>query len=93
MNKKQAKDCLSELARYGYVLLSRHCKKRMHKRNVTIDDILNVLFWGTVVKVTHNHKKQNFECEITGTDIDGDELGFIAAIQEDCENIKCITVY
>lgn len=93
MTKNEATDCIRELARYGYVITSSHCRKRMKKRNVIIDDIMRVLFWGEVIKVTYNKPHCNYECKIVGSDIDGEELSFIAAIHEDCGSVKCITVY
>jgi hypothetical protein len=65
----------------------------MDERQVTMDDILHVLMWGDVVKLEQDIEHHNWKCTVRGTDIDGDELFFVAAIDEDEHSVLCITVY
>ena len=92
MNKNQAKTLLRHFAP-GCIKLSKHCRKRMLERNVTMDDILYVLMWGDVIEIKENIECQNWECKVKGTDTDGNELFFLAALNEHERSVLCITVY
>lgn len=93
MTKNEVRDCLREFATMGCFQPTKHCRKRMLKRQVTTDDVLYVLMWGNVTKVKYNEDKKNYECKVEGADIDGDPLVFVAAIYKDCHTVRCITVY
>lgn len=74
-------------------MLSGHCKERMLERNVTTDDILNVLIWGNLKESQANDNDQEFKCKLTGNDTEGDDLTIrvVVSIKED--SVICITVY
>jgi hypothetical protein len=65
----------------------------MNERNVTMDDILYVTMWGDIVDLIEDPEHQNWTCTVKGTDIDGNELVFVAAIDEEEGSVLCITVY
>ncbi len=93
MNIPQAKILIREFARTGFIKTTRHCVERMNKRDVTTEDILNLLMWGEVIELKENKELQNWECKIMGKDLEGEELTFVAAICEEEASILCITVY
>ncbi|MBW1764938.1 MAG: DUF4258 domain-containing protein [Deltaproteobacteria bacterium] len=91
MNKDQAKTYLRRYADYG-IRLSKHCRKRMADRDVTVDDILNVIHWGEITELKGDEEYGNWECTVKGIDIDGEELVFVAAIDENDASVLCISV-
>ncbi|NWH06688.1 DUF4258 domain-containing protein [Desulfobacter latus] len=93
MTVDEIKKCLRDFARYGCFQQSKHCRERMQERQVTIDDALNVLLWGQVSEIEYNEMNDNWQCKVTGTDIDGENLVFIAGVWEHCHTVRCITVY
>jgi len=90
MNKDEAKDVLKTYSKIN-IDLTRHCRDRMFERDVTVEDLRYVIEWGEVVEVEESPEFGDCKCKIRGTDIDGDELVFIAAISEDI--VLCITVF
>ena len=93
MNIPQAKTLLRGFAKTGFIQTSQHCRDRMKARDVTTEDILNVLMWGKVSELEENKEFQNWECVVEGKDLDGEKLTFVAAISEEENSILCITVY
>jgi hypothetical protein len=77
----------------GEIILLKHCKERMSRRGVSIDDMLYVINWGKIKDLQWDNERQNFKCKFEGTDVDGDELVLIAAIDKDRNEIICITIY
>jgi len=77
---------------HGNIIISKHCSAQMEKRNVTTDDILNVLIWGKIIEIEKNTQHDNWEIEVEGQDFDGDQLTVHAAANED-ERTIIITVY
>lgn len=65
----------------------------MLERNVTIDDILYVIMWGEIEELRENKEHHNWTCKVTGTDTDGYELSFVAALNEEEGSVVCITVH
>ena len=65
----------------------------MLDRNVTMDDLLHVLMWGEVIELEEDPEYGNWKCKVKGTDTDGEELVFLAGINEDENSVLCITVY
>lgn len=93
MTEDEIKECLREFAGTGCFQQTKHCRERMRERQITIDDVLNVLLWGKVSGIEYNKKHKSWQCKVTGKDIEGDKLVFIAGIYEDCRAIRCITVF
>lgn len=91
MNKEQARTLLRYFAP-AMIRLTRHCRKRMRERDVSMDDILSVLNWGKITDLKWNEECQNWECTIEGKDTDGEDLIFVAAIDEEDRSVLCITV-
>jgi len=92
MNKGQAKTLLRHYAP-GCIKFSNHCRDRMIERNVTVDDILYVIMWGDVVELEKDEEHQNWKCKVQGVDVDGNELAFVTAIDENEHSVLCITVF
>lgn len=92
MNKDQARELIRRFANQRCVAFSRHCSKRMRQRSVTSDDFLHVLMWGTVESVEFNSDSGQWNCEVQGDDIDGDDLTLHIAIDKDEGQVVCITV-
>ena len=93
MTADEIKRCLRELAQHGCIQPSKHCRERMAERQVQMDDALHVLLWGEVSEVNYNEEHDSWQCKVSGTDIDGDDLVFIAGVYEHCHTVRCITVY
>jgi len=93
MTKEDVKKCLREYAQYGCIQPSNHCREKMEERNINMDDIFNVLFWGEVETVDYNPDHDSWNCRVSGEDIDGEKLVFIAGIYGSCQTIRCITVF
>lgn len=93
MNKKQAKDCLRDFLKTGCIQPTRHCRESMKKRNVNMDDILNVVFWGKIEELKYDSDHDSWNCRLKGKDIEGEPLVFVAAIYENCHIVRCITVF
>ena len=91
MNSDEAKNILRDISRFGDILLTRHCKKRMQQRNIFMDDILNVLMWGSVENIIHV-EDDRWECTVNGHDLEEDELTCIVNFFEETKAL-CITVY
>ncbi len=91
MKKVEAREVLRDIARFGTVGLSDHCRERMKDRNVDMDDILQVLLWGEITDI-ERADSDAWRCTVKGNDIEGDELTFIAALNTRTR-LVCITVY
>lgn len=93
MNKEQAQAYIKRLANQGCVGFSNHCSDQMMDRNVTTDDFLQVLMWGEVLSVKKNPKTGHWKCKIKGSDIDGDDLILLLAVDDYEEMVICVTVF
>jgi hypothetical protein len=91
MNRSEAEKRLREVARFGTIGLSKHCRKRMEERNVSMDDIVNVLSWGVITDI-EDVEDDALKCEVKGTDIEGDDLTFVAILST-ADNVVCVTVF
>lgn len=65
----------------------------MIERDVTMNDILQVLMWGEVVEIEEDPEFGNWKCKVKGKDTDGNELFFLASISNDERSVTCITIY
>ena len=90
MDKEEARDILKAYSRIG-IDLTRHCRERMIERNVTVEDLRFIIEWGKITEIEESPQFDSCKCKIHGTDIDGEDLTFIAAISE--KIILCITVF
>jgi hypothetical protein len=92
MNKKDAKSFLKRVAPHC-INITSHCKKSMAKRDVGALDILHVIMWGTVIEVKWDAEFENWNCKVTGKDIEKEDLTIILGICEDTNIVQCITVF
>lgn len=92
MTKEEARSKLREIARFGWIATSTHCRERMRKRGVSLEDIENVLLWGDVTEVVWESEYQSFKATIQGQDFDEVDLTLVVAFV-DQNRILCITVY
>jgi len=92
MEKADIAETLQNIARFGKILIRRpYCLERMEERNVNMDDIENVLIWGTVEEIEKT-ETGTWKCVVKGNDIDGDELICVAILLTET-NALCITVF
>lgn len=84
---------MRRIAQSERVTISRHCRQRMLKRGISMDDILNALFWGEIIHVEHDPERHEWQVEVKGNDLDGDELVFHGAFYDLDDDVICITVY
>lgn len=71
---------------------TRHAEDRMAERNVTADDVLNVLRRGMVTSSTWNDTFKNCIYEVTGCDCDLAPLAVVVSLQPSRCRISLITV-
>ena len=65
----------------------------MYARDVTTEDILNVLMWGEIIELKEDTEYENWKCKVKGQDLDNEDLTFVAAIDKSENSILCITVF
>ena len=66
---------------YGTVAYTDHAKERMRQREFTTQDIQYVLETGTYSKGFWEAQTQNHEANVSGWDLDGQELELALAIE------------
>ncbi len=93
MKKKDVKSFLKRIAQSERIVLSKHCRRRMAQRGISAEDIMNALFWGDVTDVKHDPGYSEWHVEVTGADLEGDELSFHGAFYDLDDDVLCITVY
>ena len=93
MTKDEIKNCLRDFAQFGCFQQSKHCRERMLERQITTDDVLNIFLWGKITEIQYNKEHDSWQCKVTGKDIEGEDLVFVAGIYEHCHTVRCITVY
>ena len=91
MDRTRAKATLRDIARFKTIGLSKHCRNRMAERNVSMEDIVHVLMWGTITDI-ETVDPGRWRCTVTGEDLDGDALVLVAALDA-ANEAACITVY
>jgi hypothetical protein len=90
VNKDELKDILKSYSKIN-TDLTRHCRERMFERNVTVEDLRFIIEWGEIVEVEESPRFGDCKCKLQGTDIDGNELTFVAVVGEGI--VLCITVF
>jgi len=82
--------CLNE----GRITWHGHIKERMNERDISIQDVINIIDYGEIKgEPKYSEKYQNYRYTITGHDIDGRRRTLIISIEEDDEMLELITVY
>jgi hypothetical protein len=93
MDEEQAKRRIRQFIDEGCFCFSRHCSERMGERNVSSDDLLNVLLKGAIQKIELNANSGHWVSDVVGHDIDGEGLTVKVAIDEVGQQLICITVF
>ena len=81
------------LLRRGLGALSfvRHVRERARERNVDERDVEHVLMNGSVGEPTRDERHGNWRFRVTGTDVDGEDLTVIVALNPAWERLTIIT--
>ncbi|MBM4300249.1 MAG: DUF4258 domain-containing protein [Deltaproteobacteria bacterium] len=72
---------------------TRHCKERMEQRNVQMDDILHLLFWGTVELGQESGDAERNVFRVSGADIEGEPLVAVIEVILEENRLNCISVF
>ena len=66
----------------------------MDQRNVSIQDVINIIDFGEInEEPKYSEKYQNYRYIITGRDIDGRKRTLVIAITEEDEMLELVTVH
>jgi hypothetical protein len=65
----------------------------MLERNVQMDDILHLLFWGSVEHGREPDDKSENVFRVTGKDIEGEYLSVVIQIVDEDNRLNCISVF
>ena len=79
------------LERAGRVIPSRHFWERGRKRHFDISDAIKVLTEATEAKTVWNEKSQSWNYDMTGKDMERNELTVRLAITEDQKGVILVT--
>lgn len=71
---------------------TRHSEERMVERNVTADDVINVLRCGMVTSSSWNETYKNCAYTVTGLDCDRVPLAIVVALQPSRCRVTLVTV-
>lgn len=91
MTPEKAREFIREYARFKDVGLGKHCREQMFERGVTMTDVMQVLMWGRIEELKPDDGR--WKCKISGEDVDGELLVFIASFCMKEKYIHCITVF
>jgi hypothetical protein len=93
MDAEQVKRLVRQVAKSGWLRTTDHCRRRMAERNVTMEDMLQVLLWGEVHELKASQDRQNWECLVRGFDLEKEPLAVKVAVLENDFALLCITVH
>ena len=77
----------------GLVFPTRHCKERMEQRNVQMDDILHLLFWGSVERGQESGNAERNVFRVSDADIEGEPLVVVVEVILEENRLNCISVF
>ena len=77
----------------GRILPSPYCRQRMLQRQVFMEDITHVLFWGTMMAGTHPGDAEKNVFRVSGVDRENDPLTIVIRIISTQKIIEVITVF
>jgi hypothetical protein len=77
----------------GRILPTPYCRNRMLERQVFMEDISHVLFWGEVEYGPHEKDAEGNIFRVIGQDRDDDPLSLVIHIILDKDIIEIITVF
>lgn len=95
LSLNSARSKIREILKGGHstVFPTVHCKERMIERNVQMDDILHLLFWGTVEHGQQLDDKAQNIFRVTGGDIEDEPLIVVVQIVIEDNRLNCISVF
>jgi hypothetical protein len=85
---EEAKKIISDIVEHGGVIFSDHAQDQMGLRGYSTRDVLYILKYGSVKKIT-KERNERYNCQVHGKDIDGDD-GTIITIM--IRRIKLVVV-
>lgn len=93
MTKDKIYALIRDVVCYENLIVSSHCYERMDERNVTDEDIAEVMENGELVKYSWDSDFDNWNCEMTGKDLDGDVLNIEIGLAKDGRSATIITCH
>ncbi|MFO8056429.1 MAG: DUF4258 domain-containing protein [bacterium] len=73
--------------------MTDHAKESMEKRNFNAQDVLHIIKRGQIKEISYNETFENWQIEIHGEDLEGDELTLQVGLDIDEKAIILITGY
>jgi hypothetical protein len=95
INLKEVKSIIRKILQgeSGRVLPTPYCRKRMLERQVFMEDISHVLFWGEVESGTHEGDAEENIFRVIGQDLEDEPLTLVIRIILVKDIIEIITVF
>lgn len=95
LSPDEAKRKIALFLREGNVLASQHCRREsMPKRNVTMDDVINVLQTGEVIrKPQWDDENGCWRYVVEGVDLDEDKLRAVTVFFDENLTLYIVTVF
>lgn len=95
LNLEEARSAIRKILKgdNGRVLPTPYCRKRMLVRQVFMEDILHVLFWGAVETGTNEGDAEENIFRVIGQDLEDEPLTLVIRIILDKDIIEIITVF
>ncbi|MBI5522409.1 MAG: DUF4258 domain-containing protein [Desulfarculus sp.] len=93
MNLAEATAQINQLARLGWVFVTKHCELRMSERGVDWMDLEAALCNGKATDLVLIEEQGQWRVTVQGRDASRHLLTIQAALPEDLRSLVCITVY
>lgn len=75
------------------IFLTRHCRQRMAERQVHMDDIFQVLFWGEISPGAEPGDEEKGIFRISGSDLSEEPLTVVVQINPADNLLSCLSVF
>ena len=75
------------------IFLTRHCRQRMVERQVQMDDIFQVLFWGEIAPGVEPGDEEKGIFRISGKDLSEEPLTIVFQINPADNMLTCLSVF
>lgn len=93
LSSSEAITRIREIARFGDVQTTWHCRRRMIERNFYFQDLLSVLVNGEITEQPEcDEKHDQFKYRVQGTTIDGDSAVAVTVILSLC-SVLVVTIF
>jgi hypothetical protein len=95
LDEEKLRLTLQRIVYYGEIKESFHSATERAERNVSQDDILAILdgAWTLAAKPDWDEAHKNWEYQLAGLDLEGDELRLKIAVNEEMQRVTIITKY